>query len=280
MAAACITSITFAGAAGADVPHASPPSLPTLDTTRAEAHVESAFATLEPYPGSARAHVMVNAVALEIPIFEPWIHLGWRYAAAAGESVEGRTPSSALISGNLTTSFRVSWFSGHGIAFSAGLLAAAPTAWFGRDGTSADVARAARSVRVDDRVAFTPKAFAISPVLDLRVDLALLTFQLRQTLDASIELSERATQSTTATTVVYGGIHLGDHVMPGVEITQIYVLDGSAPDDARSRYTLMPHVRYFGRKISPFLGIFYGTPALHPRAEQIWGLRLGFNVGF
>jgi hypothetical protein len=259
--------------------HAVAPSLPAIGSERAEIRSDVSWGRVAPVPAARAAIGMIWTLSGEFPFALRWLHLGARYSAGAGETMAAGGPGTALLSGNAGISFRASWVSGHGISFSAGALLYAPLARYGERPIVRDVNLTLRSLRLDDRGAFAARSFLLSPQIDLRVELAVVTVQVRQTLDFSFEQTTTAARSVTATTVVFGALKLGEDWRPGIEITQLYNIDSRAPDDSRSRIMLMPHITY-GGTFAPYAGVMFGAPVVHPLGASLWGLRFGMRTEF
>jgi hypothetical protein len=254
------------------------PTLPAIASTSTEVRTTLTLARLVPVTGASPAGVYVQMFAVETALFQPWLHFGLRYGVGGGEAMSLAAPGNEFLSANPAMTFRASWESGHGVSFSAGLIAYLPAAIYRRERAVRDVALGVRSGWLGERGMFFGDGFATAPHIDLRVDVAILTFQLRQAVDLGFAFDANVTRSLSATTTVYGAMRLGI-IVPAVEVTQRYTLDADAPDETRSSVSIMPHVSLLGR-LSPFIGfVFSGTPD-HPLAQDLWGVRLGSRVEF
>lgn len=252
------------------------PSLPLLGDARPRIFVDTSLGSLR---GSARSVAAFEQVfGFETNAAEEAYRIGFRYAMGGGETFDPtRARQVSLAPSNVGVWFRAQTVTLHGLSFSAGAVVALPTSWVPIGGIAENVALSVRSLRLDHRSDFVAKGVGVAPHVDVRVHLGWWTVQLRQSLDATLQLSSSAQQSTTATSVVYVGADLGKFT-PGIELVHLYLLDGTAPDADRRRLTLLPHLRWRFRSVQTTLGMVYGAPPYNPAAAEVVGVRLGITA--
>jgi hypothetical protein len=255
-------------------------SLPVLGASTPRAQIETALGFVVPRAeGDRLAPVSLQTVQFETNLSDDAYRVGVRYGVGAA-ALASRSPlKTAMAPSNLTVWFRAQNVTAHGLSFSSGVALSLPTAWVSIGGPADDALRSTRSLRLDQRNDFVARGLAISPHIDVRVSISHLDFQLRQTLDVSTEVSARALQSTTATSVLFAGTHYRT-LNPGIELVHLYTLDAAQANDSRSRWTLFPHVKLSLPKVEPYLGLVYGAPASHPKGEAMFAVRVGFNFLF
>jgi hypothetical protein len=260
----------------AGVARADAPSVPVLGASEGRFRLDTSLGVLA---GATRDTPMfVQTVEYETNLADDAFRLGVRYAVAGARSLDtSRSRQGSLVPSNIALTLRAQTVTLHGLSFAAGAQFTAPSAWVSVGGVADDASLAIRSVRLDRRVDFTARVASVSPHVDVRVVQGRWTVQVRQTLDASLQLSSTAPQSTTATSMLYVGARFGQ-LVPGVELFHLYLLDGGAADAGRSRVTVMPHLAWSMRNIEPMIGLLYGSPTYHPAGDRVFGLRLGFSA--
>jgi hypothetical protein len=278
LAALSLANIAFADAI----------SLPVIGASDRRAQIDTTLGFVvsnESASGKGSAPAFVQAQQFETNVADDAYRIGIRYAtgsailpARESSSTELRR-NQAMVTGNVTVWFRAQNVTVHGLSFSSGVNLTLPTSWQRIGGPADDASRSLRSLRLDQRVDYTVKSLSVSPHVDVRVTASAFTFQLRQTLDASMEVSSRALQTTTATSILFAGVRVGDF-HPGLEFVNLYTLDAAASDDSRHRWTLFPHLRYQGQHVEPYVGLIVGAPSYHPRGSATVAARLGFNLLF
>ncbi len=265
-----------------------PPTLPALTHRAPSASFELTLAQIRPAdssgiaaPGSAYAwftHMSLEA---------PFVARAW-YAGIAEDVADAAVPHTAsapaahgLVLGNPELWVRGTWSSDLGLA-SGGVLGVVLPIPRRLDESDATILRTVRAVRPWDLAYFEDFSLTFRPSFDIRHVRGPLMLQLRQGVDWSIALRERAArddQALVGRTTFYVGYRLAPPIGVGLELWEVYALTESLRDDRRAALAVSPHVRFMLGRIQPALSLLapISTP-LRGDVESYYALRFNVSV--
>lgn len=142
---------------------------------------------------------------------------------------------------------------------------------------------------------YQDRTLTLRPSLDIRYVMSGLTFQLRQGLDWSVDLSrssyDEATceatsscsvQSTVALTMLYAGYRVTDWLAAGVEVVEAYKLTSGSPDDEdRATVNTSATVRFILPRVEPAVSLT--LPVTTPNTAHMksyYALRFDLSFNF
>lgn len=268
-----------AGLARADDDTPSPPAraldLPVLIHPDVEARTSTLMGSLsDPATGRAVA-LVIQRFALEVPVLRPWLHVGaaWAVAGAVPPRSEG---ARKLLGGNVETHARAVWTSPiDGLSLGGAVGVLLPTARHHSTETES-IALAASSANVADYNLFRRMTLGLVSSVDARVTTGAVSFQARHGLEYAID--PVTFQASTASTVssLYVGVALGDAVIVGGEISELYLLDAKIADGRRAHLVAQAGASWSLGAVVPELVLFstVGTP-VSTEIESVVGAQLG-----
>jgi len=245
-------------------------------------------ASFEPLVGE-RAYAYAARLWVEVPIVERHWYFGWSSDAAAASVPASSAPDSGgstFVFGNPELWARGMWVSPSGLGAGGGAAVTLPLPRTFSD-DEREVVRAIRVVQPWDYSHYQDLTLTVRPFFDLRHVVGPVTFQLRQGLDISVLLRDRAEHENrydlTALANVYVGMTPIDAVTLGLEFTEVYQItaDVSSPsciapcDEHRAAQALSPSIRLELPRISPTVSaIFPIASPLRGEVASYYALRV------
>jgi hypothetical protein len=213
-------------------------------------------------------------------------------AASVPSGDTAETGGSTVVLGNPEIWFRGLWSSASGLSAGGGLGMVIPVPRT-FSGLETEVVRAIRVVRPGTASHFQDMTVTARPFFDIRHITGPLTLQMRQGLDFSLLLRDRADHENrydlTGFLSAYLGLTTLDELTLAVEVSEVYELtaDVSSPqcpapcDEHRAAFTLSPIIRLRLPRLSPALSalIPLSTP-LRAEVASYFAVRLHLNAVF
>jgi hypothetical protein len=272
-----------------------PPTLPALARPDLGYTFEYTAAFIEPNDeASAKAYAWFSHSEIEQPIVSRKWYIGLAHDTAAA-SVPG--VGHAILPGNPELWGRGLWSSVIGLSSGGGLGVVLPLP---RELNPAEleVLRTVRVVRPWDAAYFNDLTLTFRPWLDIRHVTNRIIIQLRQGIDWSINLKDKAAPCArptcvgesqirerktdiTARLTFYAGYRATKRVGLGLELWEIYQVTAELPDDKRSSFTISPSIRFMLPYAQPAISMLFpiATP-LRGDVDSYFALRLNVSFSF
>ena len=260
------------------LPEAPRPTLmPELTHPDGEASLEQSTGIVKPRGFGDVGHVgeTVMRVAVDQPVYSRLVFVG-----AANDAMYG-APASAQskkwVGGNTEAYVRAVWATRTGLAFGGGLGFMLPTARFDRNGPVRQTANAAIALRPWDYAFFEQNIFAARPFVDIRYLVGPVTFQVRETIDGTIDL-DSGSFDLDVVSMFYAAYRPRRDLALGFEAGELYRVttpDGPVvPDNERADFTLGPVIRLIFPRLQPAVSLMtnLGDP-YYIGAEQAWSVK-------
>ncbi len=278
-----------------------PPPIPGLSHAGWAFDFEYLIASAEPTDVQSAEPIDQRALsygarwALEMPLVDRIWYLGATSELAAASVPSGDDPQSGgstVVLGNPEVWTRALWSSDLGLSAGGGLGVVLPIPrTFSR--LERQVVRAFRTVRPEGFNHFLDLALTARPYFDIRHVTGPVTLQMRQGVDFSVLLRDRAETENrydlTALASAYVGVRVLDPLTLGLELAEVYQItaDTSAPscispcDQHRVQITLSPIVRLHLWGLSPAISALFplSTP-LRSEVTSYYAIRLHLDVLF
>ena len=278
-----------------------PPNAPGLSHRDIAFNYEYTFASAEPVdpvslqPIARRSFAHAARYLIEGPIVERHWYIGILHDLAAASVPAGDDPSSggsSFVLGNPEVWVRGMWATkvGLGAGGGIGLVVPVPRSF---SEEQSNVVRAIRVVRPWDYPHFLDLTVTARPFFDIRHVVGPVTLQMRQGIDFSIVVRDRADTENrydlTALASFYLGVKTFDELILGLELHEVYQLTADtssascvAPcDEHRAAVSLSPSIRLNLPRVSPALSALLpiSTP-LRREVASYWGARLHLSAAF
>jgi hypothetical protein len=283
-AAALLVTLTIARSSSAGEDQAAlatdPVTISEIEHDDLHVAVDSwgAFMTSSGDLGARDVAAWTQHVRVESPLGSRsyYFHIEYQAGSATSTSYGG----SKILGGNAIVGGRAVWSHPQGIAFGGDLGFGLPTAKFGSS-VADDVSLVLATMRPWDYDAFRSSAFVFMPAIDVRAVFRIVTLQLRQQLDWAIETRHAPRSNLSTITTLYAGVRVHPAISPGIEASELYLIDPSVPDDRRSFTALAPGVRFNLGRMSPEVGVLtnVGQP-VHPSLDRVWAVRASCTFSF
>jgi len=279
-----------------------PPSMPGLSHRDNAFNFEYTIASAEPTDVSSaepitdvRAYAYSARWLVEAALFERAWYLGASSTVAAASVPSSASPDtggSTLVLGNPELWLRGLWSSTAGLSAGGGLALVVPVPRTFST-LEAEVVRAIRVVRPGDYSNYQDLTLTARPFFDIRHVTGPVTLQMRQGVDFSILVRDRAETEhrydLTALATAYLGVRTFGPVTLGLEVQEVYQITAEvrsptclAPcDQHRVQVTLSPIVRIRLPPLSPSLSALFpvSTP-LRAEVASYYAARLHLEALF
>lgn len=275
-----------------------PPDTPGLSHRDLDVNFEYTIASIEPIDAvtgqpitTTRAYAYAARLLVEYPLLARHWYVGVMSDVAAG-SVPGSTEvgGNKLVFGNPEIWVRGMWASSSGLGAGGGvsLVAPIPRSFNAEESV---VVRAIRTVRPWDYPHFQELTMTARPFFDIRHIVGPLTIQMRQGLDFSLLVRDRADDENRYDLTALGSLYLGvrpiDELTLALQLTEVYQLtaDVSSPtcaapcDERRVSLSLSPIVQLRLHPISPSISVLLplSTP-LRAEVQSYYAARLNLDI--
>ena len=261
-----------------DVPR--PPSIPELTHPDGEGTLELTTGAYSPRSTSAvRGHVPIEV--LRAAVEQPVSGRSWFIGAALDGALAQpeSTDSFKGIAGNPELTGRALWATSTGMSFGGGLTMVLPLTRQSRTGEAHDVAVAATTLRPWELSSFNEGVFAVRPFFDVRDVLGRVVLQARQSLDIAFDTHESKAYSMYAVTTFYAAYRVAEAWAPGVELSELYIVEAPVNDSRRAFFTLSPCVRGIFPRLQPEIGFITNVGApYYPGSERFFATRLALTA--
>jgi hypothetical protein len=279
-----------------------PPDTPGLSHRGVAFNFEYTVASAEPTDvvsfeplEDSRAYAYAVRWLVDAPLDPRRWYIGISNDVAAASVPSGESPESggsSLVLGNPSIWARGLWSSESGLAAGGGLGIVVPVP---RSFSSLET-EVVRVIRVVEPLAyanFQDLALTARPFFDIRHVTGPVTLQMRQGIDFSLLLRDRADNENrydiAAHLDAYAGIKTIEELVVGIEISEVYQItaDLTSPacpspcDEGRVAFTVSPSLRLKLPPLSPSLSALFplSTP-LRREVASYWAVRLHLDVVF